>query len=728
MGSTIFKGTKVATLKDTLSIGKDSTAPTIINSTVDPTSTATDAEPGSLLLNTSSGTVYKKLDSGSSTNWEIFGEGGSGGINYIENNDAETGSDGWARYDDQSGGDPSIPTDGTGTDVSITTFFGTISTAGVVRRGTQSFEFQKPASDTQGQGFSYDFSIDNQDEGKQLTVSFDYAFNNTDYVNGDIAVFVYQVSGGGALLGRVSNDDDGDVLYAGTSSPNGGRFTGSFQSVDGQADYRLIFHVTSTNLNDYRMYLDNVSVSPDVTVPGAIIGTETAFTPSYTGFTLGDGSETGWKYQRIGSSLRIQGETNFGSTSSISANIVINSPIPNITFDNSVVDLGIAKLYDSSGGLSETGMCRIGTTSIRLQGFGGRVAANSTTPFTWASGDAFGVDVLIPVVEWSAGASLSTTEAVFSTVKLNTTPGRIPTGTLNATYNKVSFTASDIENDTHNIFDDTSDQITIPRTGYYVWDAAFEITDSASTNRPWFNIRLLNTTTSNSLAQFSDRGDDTATAASSSFFPGGSAIFKANKGDVLEVQARTNATTPSYTAGLVGSHFSLYEQPDFSTFSVHGKAEYLQVRAATNTFADNANDPVGPPILASIEDAVGMTLTLTPGVWDIGFNVCTQFVFSAGVNDAMGKVWITDSSNVQQGDTNAFIFVNNLDITNWPARQLNHETRITVTETQTYKLRIECNVNGTPQDYQFGILGGVNFSGSMTNPDFDSVFWARRVS
>lgn len=69
MPASIFAGSKVKTLKDTLSLngGAD-----LISSIVNPTSVATDGVPGSLLLNTSTGVVYKKNDSGVTTNWSVF--------------------------------------------------------------------------------------------------------------------------------------------------------------------------------------------------------------------------------------------------------------------------------------------------------------------------------------------------------------------------------------------------------------------------------------------------------------------------------------------------------------------------------------------------------------------------------------------------------------------------------------------------------------------------------
>lgn len=70
MGSAvIFNGTKVKSLKKILSLNAGAE---VVSSTTDPTSSAVDAPIGSLLLNETTGLVYRKLDAGSSTNWVLL--------------------------------------------------------------------------------------------------------------------------------------------------------------------------------------------------------------------------------------------------------------------------------------------------------------------------------------------------------------------------------------------------------------------------------------------------------------------------------------------------------------------------------------------------------------------------------------------------------------------------------------------------------------------------------
>lgn len=67
MPAVIFNGTKVKALKSELQLNTGGAS--VISGTLDPTSSAVDAVAGSLYQNTSTGVVYRKLDSGSSTNW-----------------------------------------------------------------------------------------------------------------------------------------------------------------------------------------------------------------------------------------------------------------------------------------------------------------------------------------------------------------------------------------------------------------------------------------------------------------------------------------------------------------------------------------------------------------------------------------------------------------------------------------------------------------------------------
>lgn len=74
MSATIFSGSAVKTLKKILTLNEAGTeyVSFVPLSGVDPRSTATAGNPGSLAFDISTGAVYKKLDTGTSTNWILL--------------------------------------------------------------------------------------------------------------------------------------------------------------------------------------------------------------------------------------------------------------------------------------------------------------------------------------------------------------------------------------------------------------------------------------------------------------------------------------------------------------------------------------------------------------------------------------------------------------------------------------------------------------------------------
>lgn len=72
MGATIFQGSFVKLLKNAFKIGN---ACRVLTGSTDPSSSATEGEPGSLYIK-DDGEIFIKLDSGTSTTWrKIITEG-----------------------------------------------------------------------------------------------------------------------------------------------------------------------------------------------------------------------------------------------------------------------------------------------------------------------------------------------------------------------------------------------------------------------------------------------------------------------------------------------------------------------------------------------------------------------------------------------------------------------------------------------------------------------------
>jgi len=219
------------------------------------TNSVDDPASGSHKVVNRNGLLYMRDSSGNET--AIGSAGATGGINYIDNPSAETGTDGWATYANTVAA--ATPEDGTGGSANVT--LTRTTTAGEILRGDASFELTVPAN-SQGEGFSYDFTIDKADQNKVLGIWFDVDATDANYVDDDLQVFIY--------------DKDQSQLITPTSPTNGYKIKGNqyrqrvaFAPYDTSSnDYRLIIHVAADNASGYSVRFDNFEVGPGAIMTG----------------------------------------------------------------------------------------------------------------------------------------------------------------------------------------------------------------------------------------------------------------------------------------------------------------------------------------------------------------------------------------------------------------------------------------------------------------------------
>ena len=189
---------------------------------------------------------------GSSTS-TIYGSVANSGIfNPILNGDFETDLLGWATYNDGAG---STPVNGTGGTATITFTRSTVSPL----FGLASGLLTKDASNRQGQGFSYDFTIPLGLTSQDLTLTF-YSNAGGTYALGDVSVFIYDIAG--SVLIPVSVPE----IAGGIT-----RHTANFTST-ASTSYRLIYHIASTSTNAYTLSVDSINISATI-APVDSIGT-----------------------------------------------------------------------------------------------------------------------------------------------------------------------------------------------------------------------------------------------------------------------------------------------------------------------------------------------------------------------------------------------------------------------------------------------------------------------
>lgn len=201
--------------------------------------------------------------------------GGDAGINHILRGSADTGIDGWNLYKDAAGALPVDATQG-GNLASITFTQNTTSPL----RGTADFRFTKPASNVQGEGVSYDFTIPRADLAKVQTISFEYEVVSGTFATGDLTVYIIQDTTGTPVVIQPSA-----FRIEAVGGTTKGRFIGVFQTHASVLNYRLAFHVASTSALAYTLGIDRISVGPQTVQYGAAV-TEWKDFPSVAAGTL----------------------------------------------------------------------------------------------------------------------------------------------------------------------------------------------------------------------------------------------------------------------------------------------------------------------------------------------------------------------------------------------------------------------------------------------------------
>lgn len=636
-------------------------------------------------------------------------ESTQGSINYIENWDIESNADFWNTYDD---GVVTEPVDGTGGSPAGITVSRT-ENASEILRSSGSLKISKNTTDSTGEGVSTDFSIDPRDKNSLLQVKFDYKNLDSNYVNGDLKVFVYDIDNS-TLIGSVENDTDGDMLL---SQNDGVTFAGTFIATD-SLNYRLIFHVTSSNVTAWNVIVDNIIVGPDTLIPtSAKNEIETNILPS-TVSSSGAIASLGFSNLEVGKWYELTGQ--------FLLNLDQSSPdiLASVFAQHNGINIGAMRYQLQE--TSDTGTdfiiagitAKFQATSTTLDIIAADVTASSTI-----GGNNTREQTYVQLEkrnDLSPTAVVSSTELQFQTVKVRGIgTSLVPTGTLGPTFaNPVIFEALSDENDPFGIYNSSNGQITIPKTGWYRMSARLEISstlsDTASTG-----VRIVNVTQGGSvIATGNQRAEYTGGGTSvTQKYPECSGIFKANKGDIVEVRSFAGGSTPSYLNSFGGSYFFLESLPDYTTLGVYDKEpEYLESEIVTTTTTTVADTEV---------DIADGELELTPGEYIIGYNVTVRTRESAGVNSnsISGRVRITDSSNNYIVRTASFVVASLLANFNHFSK-VSAQTKLVVTATETFKLRLTCAVSAATGDIS---VMSPNITGSITGPDTTGVFWAQRL-
>ncbi len=460
----------------------------------------------------SSGQVIKSV--GGIPTWATF----SGGINYLSSNpDAEADTSGWATYADAAA---TIPVDGTGGSPSSTW---TRSTSSPLR-GTASFLWTKSAANRQGEGVSYDFTIDAADKAKVLQISFDYFVSSGTYASSDLIVYIYDVTNATLIQPAGYTIQNASVQM---------KQIATFQTASNSTSYRLIIHTSSTSASAYTVQFDNFNVGPQNVTNGAAITDPVAYTPTFTG--LGTVVSINAYSRRNGNMLEFWGTATTGTPTATEARISLgfNGSNSNVTTDSTLPTLSAIGIL-ARGAVAALSYMTLTEASKTYVTFGKQDA--SAFMLTKQNGNALlGVGEVfswkgeVPITGWSSNTQMSndTDTRVVAMRAPKTTSNHTSSGSWAdvGTWDTASL-------DTHGAFTTSTGQYLVPVSGNYLISGNLAFAANATGIR---GIRVYK----NGTTAFGG-GEALATASAEVNMPF-SAIVPVVAGDNLRIQAFQNS-------------------------------------------------------------------------------------------------------------------------------------------------------------------------------------------
>lgn len=341
--------------------------------------------------------------------------------NYISNGHAEVSTVGWVTYADAAS---ARPIDGTGGTSTITLTRSTTTPL----MGSASFILTSPGA-VQGQGVSYDFTIDSKDKAKVLQISFEYLVNSGTFVAGSSAAdsslipYIYNV--GDAVLLEPSS-----IKLLSNATTLSDKFSATFQTSSTSTTYRLILH-SATASAAFSLKIDNITVSPSVYVYGSPITDWQSYTP--TGAWTTNSTYAG-KWRRVGDTMEGVATVTLAGAPNAAA-LTMNLPA-GYTIDSSKINNADGAFSIGMGSVLDNGAATyllhtyffsstaIGTGIPNATGtYTYENGINATTPITFGVGDRVQLSFAVPILGWSSSVQMSDSSEsrlIFSNYTLNT--------------------------------------------------------------------------------------------------------------------------------------------------------------------------------------------------------------------------------------------------------------------------------------------------------------------
>lgn len=393
------------------------------------------------------------------------GSGSGGGINYIENGDAEIASPAPSLYSDAAA---AMPVDGTGGSVNTSTELDFSRSTSSPLRGSASWVFDKKSGDQQGKGGAFPFTIDVADKGKQASITFDYSVLSGTYATGDVAVYIVHDPSG---TPKVIQPSAFNIENVGVESLARLTFQTEYSSV---LDYRLCFHVASTSSSAYSLKFDNIVLGPQVVPMGAPVTDAVAKTTSgswvsNTTYTMYETQVGDTAFYRVRLAL---------TGAPTSTTLIVNLPAGRAIDTTKVTSTSAS--YLGSGVIRDndtTNRYNVNvqynsTTSVFLQAIlpasgssHATVTVDQANPITFAASDSIDFTFSVPIVGWSSSTVVSSS-ADTRVVTCRATRSATQTG-VNPNNSAVKITFNTANDDTAGGFDTANSRYVVKVPGKY---------------------------------------------------------------------------------------------------------------------------------------------------------------------------------------------------------------------------------------------------------------------
>ncbi len=402
-----------------------------------------------------------------------LGSGGSGGINFIENGDAEVSTSGWNTYADAAG---AAPVDGQGGVANITW---TRVTAGNPLNGDANFLFTKDAANRQGQGVSYDFEIPQGYLGQVVTIKAQYQVMSGTFVagtsstNSDLTIWMYDVNQ--AVMYQPSNYKllSNNLFVADA-------YQAEFQVPVNGFDYRLIIHCSTTSSSAYTVAFDDISVAPAQYTYGTPISDLSTFSTT-VGAGAGTVTNNSAKSQRIGDSEYVTGTFTAGT---VAASLVSLTLPPGLAIDTTKINVAnttaaagqiVGKWAQSGTNLIGNIVTATGTSTSLVYFSGNNSGGQQLTPTAGSSAltstTAVSYWYTVPIAGRSSSVQMSeTTSTRVVSMRAYRNGGAFTGGATLASWTAAS--------DTHAAFNTSTGVYTVPVPGNYLVNSILGTTSS----------------------------------------------------------------------------------------------------------------------------------------------------------------------------------------------------------------------------------------------------------